>query len=281
MSLPRPKDNYLLSRDSEESKRLNTQHQILTKIAENTLIHPTIPVAGLRSIADIGTGTGVWLRHVSESLGEAPRKRYYHGFDISAEQFPPELDGIDLSVQDITVPFHEEHWNRYDLVHVRLLLAGLAESDYRSAVTNIYNILKPGGYLQWEEVDEDSYPSPNAAMKEFKRCIGLAIKSAGKCFHAPRKICEESRLAGFRDVQRIAYTPRSDPEMNVTAIIGSPYARFLLETGEAKSEEEAEERAEELVQLESQLSGQGDPSLFSVMRVVGQKPVLSSSELLI
>lgn len=68
-------------------------------------------------------------------------KCYYHGFDISPEQFPKEPGNIVFSVHDITKPFPKEHWNRYDLVHVRLLVVALEESEYRAAVSNIYAIL--------------------------------------------------------------------------------------------------------------------------------------------
>lgn len=38
--------------------RLNDQHRLLTKVTENTLIHPSIPKENLLSVADIATGTG-------------------------------------------------------------------------------------------------------------------------------------------------------------------------------------------------------------------------------
>ena len=68
-------------------------------------------------------------------------QRYYHGFDISPEQFPKEPGVIAFSVHDITKPSPKEHWNRYDLVHVRLLVVALEESEYRAAVANVHAIL--------------------------------------------------------------------------------------------------------------------------------------------
>lgn len=40
------------------TSRLNAQHNLLTKVTENTLIHPSIPKEGLLNVADIATGTG-------------------------------------------------------------------------------------------------------------------------------------------------------------------------------------------------------------------------------
>lgn len=83
----------------------------------------------------------IWLQDVSKFLDTPQIERYYHGFDISAEQFPENPGAIQFSVQDLTIPFPREHWERYDLVHVRLLVAALEEADYKAAIANIYNIL--------------------------------------------------------------------------------------------------------------------------------------------
>lgn len=38
--------------------RLDKQHDLLTKITENALVHPSIPKEDIINIADIATGTG-------------------------------------------------------------------------------------------------------------------------------------------------------------------------------------------------------------------------------
>jgi hypothetical protein len=68
-------------------------------------------------------------------------QRYYHGFDISPDQFPKDSGRVQFSVHDITKPFPKEHLNRYDLVHVRLLVAAIDETDYPAAIANVYSIL--------------------------------------------------------------------------------------------------------------------------------------------
>lgn len=86
----------------------------------------------------------IWLRDLKKSLDTPQVDRYYHGFDISSEQFPENPGAIQYSVHDLTVPFPQEHWGRYDLVHVRLLVAALEESDYKAAIANISRILSMG-----------------------------------------------------------------------------------------------------------------------------------------
>jgi hypothetical protein len=41
-----------------DPSRLDAQHNVLSKVTENILIHPSIPTEGVLSVADVGTGTG-------------------------------------------------------------------------------------------------------------------------------------------------------------------------------------------------------------------------------
>ncbi|PWY89171.1 LaeA-like methyltransferase [Aspergillus heteromorphus CBS 117.55] len=258
-------DKYVFPRDSKESERLNAQHNLLVKVTQNTLIHPSIPKEQLFSIADIATGTGIWLDDVSKCLAQtSPAQRYYHGFDISADQFPKTPGKIHFSVQDLTVPFAQEHWNRYDLVHVRLVIAALEEDEYQLAIANIHAILKPGGYIQWEELDEETYISEtNPVIQEIHRCLAVGFEAEGKSSQASAKIFEESQAIGFLDVERICYSSdwnidlRPDTEDRIAAIIGSLYQRLLFRTGQVLDEETAAEKAADLIDQHRRLCAQG------------------------
>ena len=83
----------------------------------------------------------IWLKDVSKVLEKTNINCYYHGFDVSADQFPKNTGNLEFSIQDITLPFPQEHWNRYDVVHVRLLVAALEETDYKTAISNLSAIL--------------------------------------------------------------------------------------------------------------------------------------------
>lgn len=41
----------------------------------------------------------------------------------------------------------------YDVVHVRLLVLVVQKSDPRHILRNLLRMLKPGGYIQWDELD--------------------------------------------------------------------------------------------------------------------------------
>lgn len=46
------------------------------------------------------------------------------------------------------MPFPKEHLSRYDIVHVRLLIAAIDKSDYRTAIDNISAILSMYPFLR-------------------------------------------------------------------------------------------------------------------------------------
>ena len=41
----------------------------------------------------------------------------------------------------------------FDFVHVRLVTVVVKQNDPRPVLANLCKLLKPGGYLQWDEVD--------------------------------------------------------------------------------------------------------------------------------
>lgn len=115
-------------------------------------IHPSIAskLPPNARIADVATGTGVYLIQLAESWPEAT----LDGYDISALQYPEtaSLPGnIKLKFLDVKQPIPQELEGTYDLVHVRLLSAAMLAPDWTSVVKNLVKLLKPGGALQWEE----------------------------------------------------------------------------------------------------------------------------------
>ena len=131
---------YMLSRNREESQRLDAQHHFSRALAHGHLIQPTIPLSGLCNIVDIGCGTGIWLREAALELGE-PRK--FTGFDISARQFPKEnIQGVDFVVNDVVEQFPLQYHGHFDIVNVRLLSYALKAQDLQKAVENIISILR-------------------------------------------------------------------------------------------------------------------------------------------
>ncbi|KAL2059990.1 hypothetical protein VTL71DRAFT_9812 [Oculimacula yallundae] len=161
--------SYMLSKNktAEESKRLNIQHGFINTFGPPEQIHPSIPKGQITRIADIATGTGIWIQDLSTILSKTPaannQPRQYVGFDISREFFPKEHGEEFRYVQhNVLRPFPDEHLGKYDLVHVRLLVAALKEDEIPIALENVMELLAPGGYIQWDEWDFPSIQLPSA-----------------------------------------------------------------------------------------------------------------------
>ncbi|OTB07252.1 hypothetical protein M426DRAFT_8979 [Hypoxylon sp. CI-4A] len=142
-----------MSRYESETIRLNQQFDLFNQNI-GYLLHPSITAAlpATPRIADIATGTGVFLLKVREFYPDA----ILDGSDISSALFPPQSElppNVTLTEQDVKKPLPEELHGKYDLVHVRLIVAGMLPDEWSSVVKNLTKLLKPGGFIQWEEGD--------------------------------------------------------------------------------------------------------------------------------
>lgn len=153
-------------------------------------------------VADIGTGTAIFLRNLRASYPDAT----LDGYDISAALYPPpETDGIRLHVLDIKQPVPQELRATYDLVHVRLLAAAMLPSEWRAVVDNVSQLLKPGGWLQWEECDFSSSKhlrGSGDSRVDTARRMGNIFRDAliDRFHHGWRTLPDDFLAAGLRSV---------------------------------------------------------------------------------
>ncbi|KAI7018818.1 hypothetical protein KC366_g14328 [Hortaea werneckii] len=255
-------DTYTgLTRDQEESQRLNLQHDLYVK-STGFHLHPRI-VATLPAdahIAEVATGTGIWLRSLVASPQSCPGWKYT-GFDLSAEQFPPqpERKGVDFQILDILKPPPEEKKGKYDVVHVRLLVCGLKGTDWSHAATNILALLKPGGWIQWHEgtfaelqflQSTPLTPYPSASRELAQYAIRTLNEKESKVLTAdvldlPQTVAE----AGFADVERYSFSSdraevremrevATQVEIGAMVVLARYCARVHPEAGKSQSEVE-------------------------------------------
>lgn len=129
--------------------RLDEQHFFTTKIF-GFLIHPNIPTtSSTLKIADIGTGTGIWLYDVAKSL---PPTCQLTGFDVKSSSFPqPQTwpSNVSFKTQDMLHPFPASEIETYDIVAVRFISSATTRAEWARAIENLLTLLKPGGWLQW------------------------------------------------------------------------------------------------------------------------------------
>ncbi|KAI0842423.1 hypothetical protein F5Y06DRAFT_127382 [Hypoxylon sp. FL0890] len=230
-----------MTRHVSEAQRLDDQFDIMT---ENIgyLLHPSA-VAALPDnprIADIATGTGRFLLRVRELYPNA----VLHGSDISPSLFPPpgELPAnVTLTVLDIKQPIPQELHGKYDLVHVRMLVAGMLPNDWAPAVQNLSLMLKPGGFLQWEEGDFVTLKHLRGRVDsqvDTLRFLGRSFSNAfGERFsHGWNTIPEHMRAAGLNPAPKDIVSSDRVPETRERSTINSlqpllKWARLMSERG--------------------------------------------------
>ncbi|KAJ5350000.1 hypothetical protein N7541_007727 [Penicillium brevicompactum] len=158
---------YVLGRDISGSIRLDAQH-LLWKLHKGYELHPAIPITKDMKIADLGTGTAIWILDLARQV---PSSVQLHGFDISGDQFPLK----ELWPQNPPEAFS----GQYDVVHLRMWASNLRESDTSSLVNHVKNLLKPGGYLQWEDADLVHQRVQGATGLEFEQSMNHIFERAG------------------------------------------------------------------------------------------------------
>ena len=145
-------DQYVLDRGYSAASRLNYQFY-LWKQTLNFNLHPSTPTPkGDAVIADVATGTCIWLLDLAREL---PPTTQLEGMDITLSQAPPEQwlpPNIKLRTWNIFEDVPTELHAKFDIVHVRLVLLILPDSDSAATLSRrLASLLKPGGYLQWDE----------------------------------------------------------------------------------------------------------------------------------
>ncbi|KAL4969527.1 class I SAM-dependent methyltransferase [Aspergillus stella-maris] len=275
---------YCLARDEAESRRLNGQHDFIVK-AVMGLINSAIPLDGVSTVADVGTGTGIWLLEARKLLNEkfpgAESNRYFHGFDISDAQFAPSHpQNVEFSVQDVLKPFPSEHHNRYDLVNVRMLVAALPEAEFRLAVQNLTTILRPGGYIQWVELDTSGLvdaPESKDTRTNFLVKSWLDYIDMNNLLLCPANILEDSyKKNGLQDISNTTYTLENrEEELKAQAQIWETHALSsiipLMLQRQGFSAEAAQDKVDEGVRGLHEWFGEGKMVRFGFGSVIGRK----------
>jgi SAM-dependent methyltransferase len=170
---------------SRESTRLDLQHVFFSELTGELLPRSILDHLSMLSsprIADIGTGTGAWLLELATRL---PLTSQLDGFDIDTEKYPTrqELpDNVSLEFGNALEPFPEKHCGSYDFVHVRLMMYALKKDQWEAVARNLKTLLKPGGWLLWEETGYTSWVSlpPSKAINAILDFDIRFAKKAGR-----------------------------------------------------------------------------------------------------
>ncbi|KAF4964598.1 hypothetical protein FSARC_7504 [Fusarium sarcochroum] len=218
-----------------EEYRLTYQHSMFWKITK-TLIPANIKthlesLDHAPAIADVGAGTGVWLRDFAPEVSSDAR---LDGYDIDESKFLPSENlpsNVKLYFGDVFKPFPQELIGQYDLVHVRLLMVALKADEWEPAARNLKTLLKPGGYILW---DETGFTKFNATpiTEAYQKWISTDVRyglSVGRDVSSPMQLEGHLKRAGYVECSHQDFSSFSEPP-DVQRIAGTGVVNYARQS---------------------------------------------------
>jgi hypothetical protein len=224
----------------------------------------------------------IWLEDVAAILSatSSSTEREYTGFDISNKYLPPSpQQGVAFHEHDILQPFPKELYNQYDLVHIRLLVLALRKDQFETAVANVAALAKPGGYIQWEELETKNmaFHPPSEITTHVQSIMRNAAQYIGLTNTACADVRQHLTALGFEDVRVVDYDSgsREDlaPEAREWTKAGGKAGLYyaLLKDGSGRTQEETRKLANELLQKYVRRIDDGVVPTLPLGMVVGRK----------
>ncbi|KAI1326342.1 hypothetical protein F5Y16DRAFT_230468 [Xylariaceae sp. FL0255] len=218
------------ARNFRTSARLHLQHTLFQNVIGPNLLDPHVSESLSSSstplaIADLGCGNGAWLLDLSRQLvaqdGGKNANARLDGYDINAINFPAAAflpSNVTLSELNVLSPIPDSLKGIYDVVHIRAFVSCVMNEDTRPILSTALSLLKPGGWLQWEESPPEKFlvesPSPEVSKTNCEMISGIIAaggKARGSTYKFVRSLDEEFRKNSFGDVHlRVKDKLRSD-----------------------------------------------------------------------
>ncbi|KAF2138922.1 uncharacterized protein K452DRAFT_78114 [Aplosporella prunicola CBS 121167] len=188
---------YVFPNDEAEQDREDMKHAMTVAVCGDKLFFAPVGEHPSR-ILDLGTGTGIWCI----DMGDAYPSAEVIGVDLSPIQptwVPP---NVRFLVDDI-----ESEWvysAPFDLIHIRAMAPAI--KDWPGVLAAAYTHLKPGAYLEIQEIDlaspacDDMTMAPDWAYAVYMDLVAQGLSTFNVDMRIPRKIPAMLREAGYRDV---------------------------------------------------------------------------------
>ena len=191
-----------LTPSEAEHQRLDDMHHFWNLLLGD-LILPKLDCPP-KQILDIGCGTGIYCLELADQYAFAE----IHGVDISPIQ-PKYLPGnCTFYVADVMegLWFQDE---KFDFIHSRDIHSGIPGNRWDEYLSEIFRLLKPGGWLQLIEMDpwpscDDGTLSQDSAWITYLLAMKEMLDQSGvKVFGLGRELARLVEEAGFMNITEI------------------------------------------------------------------------------
>ncbi|KKA17873.1 TAM domain methyltransferase [Rasamsonia emersonii CBS 393.64] len=228
---------YPYPNDEQELDRLDMQHQIWKKLNDDKLYFA--PLTNPKRILDIGTGSGIWPIEMAAIFPDAT----ITGTDLSPVQPTQVPPNVHFLVDDATEA--EWMWEDDYFDYIRLNNMSGSFPSVKDVMRKALKCLKPGGYLEWHEIDlkcrcdDGSMPPENPdgfseyAFHDWMELQERAARTGEhrRQFRIAHRLADWLREVGYVDVEdRVVKVPLNpwpkDPRLKT---IGSWYETNWLD----------------------------------------------------
>ncbi|KAF5332186.1 hypothetical protein D9611_008137 [Ephemerocybe angulata] len=172
------------------------QYQTYQRLIGNKSIFAPITFAPNERILEVATGGGFWMLDVATQV---PKTVSLHGVDRSSRHFPKQHpSNVSFSTCPATaLPFSWEDY--FAFAHQRFLSLSLTLPEWKSALSELHRVVKPGGWVQVGEI----YPAfPPGEFGTKQKAIFYAIsQTRGLDLDIPLHLEFHLTAAGFVNVK--------------------------------------------------------------------------------
>ncbi|KAF9444521.1 S-adenosyl-L-methionine-dependent methyltransferase [Macrolepiota fuliginosa MF-IS2] len=193
---------YILPSDDQERKRLLKQHQALTHAFGNSPILAPVQFADGDQVLEIGAAAGAWLYDAAQQIGSSSKVKF-HAIDIEDQLFPSEpphnMSFSVASVLDLPPTWKE----RFSYVHQRLLMGALTETQWPTAVQEIYRVVRPGGWVELSEGEAQIGCPDGGERHQFHRLLHEFWVSRSLVVYTGLELPKLLKAVGFVDIKMV------------------------------------------------------------------------------
>jgi SAM-dependent methyltransferase len=201
---PNHEFNYFLPANNAEAERLIMQHTVLIDALDNRIVCAPLDLTepGLK-ILDSGTADGHWIRELRNRVPHPERNRYV-GTDLNPALFPHTVPkDSQFYVHNISEPWPEAEHGTFDLVHQRLTLPGGAPTPLSQIIQQLFDLVKPGGWMQLVEAEQLG-PESGPVFHQFLGLVRALFDATGAGWEYAVKLKGWLEVAGAVDVEEVS-----------------------------------------------------------------------------